>query len=222
MSTRAGPGAQSPPAMFITPTTVPRISGGVTSNIEAKMLASYIPLKKPHPTKATMTKASEVVAPVRTTKGRPRSSAPPCSAHPPASVAARGQVGAPAAEDRAGEAAGLREEARREAGEGEVLLEVIVHVRRHPEEEDGGDGVGADEGEEERQRGGRGQDRFDRLSGVRRPCRRCPFRLTNEKLQHDAERNPRDTENQERRSPPVMLREEGGDGRAADGAGGDG
>jgi len=45
------------------------------------MFASYIPLKNPQPTKATTTKRSDVVAPVRTTKGRPRRSARHHSSH---------------------------------------------------------------------------------------------------------------------------------------------
>src|SRR5439155_8530814 len=107
--------------------------------------------------------------------------------HAAAAVAARDGVGAPAAEDRAGEAAALREEARREAGEGEVLFEMIVDVRRHPEEEDGGDGVRADEGEEQRDRRGRRQDRAQRRGEASLGVARAALRLADEELQDDAE-----------------------------------
>ena len=51
-------GAEPPPASqpirFMNPAALPRASGGTTSNTDAKILASYSPLKNPHNVSATI------------------------------------------------------------------------------------------------------------------------------------------------------------------------
>src|SRR5262249_9189372 len=75
-------GADPPPiqpTIFMNPAAVPRASSGTTSNIDAKMFASYIPLKNPQAVRATMRTAVDFVKPQRTTKGAPANTPIACT-----------------------------------------------------------------------------------------------------------------------------------------------
>src|ERR1051325_10224713 len=68
----AEPPPPSQPTRFIQPAALPLASGCTTSNSEAKILPSYIPLKKPQKVRATISHPTEVVSPHNTTKGAPQ------------------------------------------------------------------------------------------------------------------------------------------------------
>jgi len=75
--------------MFMNPAAVPRASGRITSNTEAKMFASYRPLKNPQAISATISHPTEVVSPHSTTKGAPPRTPTACTIMRPPGVRLR-------------------------------------------------------------------------------------------------------------------------------------
>src|SRR5580692_12964428 len=82
-------GAHPPPIQpieLMKPAAVPRASGRTTSNSDAKIFASYIPLQNPHAVNATISDVTDRVMPHHATNGAPHSTPAACTMMRPRGV----------------------------------------------------------------------------------------------------------------------------------------
>ena len=75
--------------MFMNPAAVPRASGRTTSNNDAKIFASYMPLNKPHAVSASTNTRTECVNPHSATNGAPHNRPNACTRMRPRGVRER-------------------------------------------------------------------------------------------------------------------------------------
>src|ERR1039458_1527565 len=89
INTGAVPPPPSQPTELRKPAAVPRASGRTTSNSEAKMFASYMPLQNPHSVSATMSEVTDRVMPHHATNGAPHKTPVACTRMRPRGVFVR-------------------------------------------------------------------------------------------------------------------------------------